>query len=131
MARRQSRIQQLSLDETNGTLEWFFDGQRVRPTGYDFGAAFVDSVYDRVFALENSFPKRRHVYSRLHVYSAEGKEIAVLGPPDEFQFYYLTSYSTVGVAVVCVAREPVDGWQDWHFGFDPKTKTLFRIAPAR
>jgi hypothetical protein len=119
-------IQDFVFEKDRRELAWAFEGERVQPAGGPYEQAVLDTVNDLVLALEagNGLPER------LHVFSGSGKEVASLGPPQGFQFYYLTRYPKLGAAVVCVAPEPVDGWRDWHFGFDRKSSKLFRHAPA-
>jgi hypothetical protein len=120
-------ITHFSFDKAQQLLQWSHDGEQIRVSGSGLEQAQLDAFNDRVFALEES----PTLPGRLHVFAATGKEIAVLNPPDGFQFYYLTPYPKLGMAVVCVAPEPVEGFRDWHFGFDPKKKgKLFRHAPA-
>jgi hypothetical protein len=119
-------IRDFTFEKTRRELAWVFEGERVQPAGGPFEQAVHDTVNDLVLALEagNSLP------DRLHVFSGSGTAMARLGPPQGFQFYYLTRYPRLGAAVVCVAAEPVEGWRDWHFGFDPGSGKLFRYAPA-
>jgi hypothetical protein len=89
--------------------------------------AMADTVNDRVLALQAA----QGLPVQLKVFSATGQEVAVLPPPEGFRLYYLTPYRKLGVAVVCVTTaEPVDGWQDWHFGLDLARRRLFRHAPS-
>jgi hypothetical protein len=124
---RASKIRDFVFDEKQHKLAWSCEGTRVEPAAKDFEQAMADPVHDLVLALEAA---PQGLPRRLHVFAAAGTEIATLDPPEGFQFYYLTPYEKLGVAVVCVTAEPVEGWRDWHFGLDPKTQKLFRHAPA-
>jgi hypothetical protein len=124
---RVSGIRDFVFDQKQHRLAWTCEGTRVEPDAKDVELAMADPVHDLIFALESA---AQGLPGRLHVFAAAGTEVAVLDPPEGFQFYYLTPYEKLGVAVVCVTAEPVEGWRDWHFGFDPKTRKLFRHAPA-
>ncbi len=119
-------IQNFVFDKAQGTLQWTAAGKRVQVAAAGFEQAQADATNDCVLALEATAT----LPSRLHVFASSGAVLATLGAPQGFQFYYLTPYPQLGVAVVCVTSQPVEGFRDWHFGVDLKQGTLFRHAPA-
>jgi hypothetical protein len=126
--KRTSKIQNFICDENLHILEWIYEGERIQLDAKDFDSAIVDNVNDRVFALEAG----ERLPTRLHIFSASGKEIVSLNPPDGYQFYYLGAYGEFGVSVVCITNVHLDEWGrgDSHFCFDPKTNNLFRVSLA-
>jgi hypothetical protein len=126
--KRASKIQDFIFDENHPAFEWVYEGERIQLDAKDFDSALVDNVNDRVFALGAG----ERLPTRLHIFSASGKEIVSLNPPDGYHFYYLAKYGEFGVSVVCITDVHLDKWGrgDWHFCFDPKTNKLFRVSLA-
>ena len=54
----------------------------------------------------------------LEVFDAEGHRRATIGPPEGFQFYYLTALPKGELSVVCLNVGAPDDWSDWHFRVD-------------
>jgi hypothetical protein len=119
-------ISDFVFGKSQGSLQWVNGGRKVRILAAGLEQAQADTVNDRVLALQAA----QGLPNRLKVFSATGQELADLPPPEGFQFYYLTPYSKLGVAVVCVTTEPVAGFRDWHFGLDLARRRLFRHAPS-
>lgn len=116
----------LSLDRQKGTLSWIFDGQDITIDCPGVDQAIISDKQRAIITLagEDNTP------SVLIAFAFDGSEIFRASAPSPFNFYYLSNHPEVDVSVVCVTREPIDGWRDWHFGVDVKQKKIFRHCPA-
>ncbi len=121
-----SDITDVVANKNNGTLTWKCRGLNVSITldGVDQAIADVKENVVVVLADVSDLPET------LLVFSCDGKKLASLSPPEGFQFYYLSEHPELGISVVCVTSDSIDGWHDWHFGVDLKGHNLFRHCPS-
>jgi len=113
------------LEVYGDKLSWKFSGDKVNVLQGEVAQALEDNQRNLVFALVGKSND-----SFLNVFSASGERLTVVQPPSGFSFSYLTKHPEVGVAVVAGADEKVQGWFDWHFGYDESDKVVFRYCPA-
>jgi len=119
-------VSEFLVEKNEGLIRWNLRKTPISIALRNIDQAMLDKINNTVFVLTgvNELP------TYLHIYSSDGVEIMRTMAPVGFQFYYLSEYPKQGVSIVCVADNPVDGWRDWHFGFDFQKKELFRINPA-
>lgn len=118
-----SVIEDLKFEKNSDSLGWICNGSRVCLSLKKVVQALLDDEKDLVVVLHGS--------EKISVFDCGGTELLKFDEPGEgFQFYYLVRHPDLGVAVVCLSPESVDGWRDWHFGIDIKNRTLFRYCPA-
>lgn len=110
------------------SVEWSFGEKAIRLPIDGVESAMFDDVNGCIFVLLRNggqFAKE------LRIFFPSGDEAARFKPPIGFNFFsYLTRYSDKGLAVVCSADFPVQGWRDWHFLYDIKGGQLEKYAPA-
>lgn len=119
-------INSLLVEKSEGLVEWRLGMEPISISLKDIDQAILNKASNIVLVLTG--PSR--LPDHLHVYSGGGLEIVKVIPPAGFRFYYLSEYAELGASIVCLTETPIDGWRDWHFGFDLKSKTLFRYGPA-
>lgn len=119
-------INSLVVEKSDGLIKWRLGMEPISISLKDIDQAILNKVSNIVLVLTgpNGLP------DHLHVYSGDGVEVVKTVAPVGFQFYYLSEYTGLGASIVCVAETPIDGWRDWYFGFDLKSKKLFRHGPA-
>jgi hypothetical protein len=119
-------IENFDVNKTEGILHWNFLSQQVSVAVKNIDQALADDVHKVIIVLSDAdkLPKS------LSVFSGDGEELFRITSSSELQFYYLSEHPELGVSVVCVFPDPVDGWRDWHFGIDFQKKELFRHCPA-
>lgn len=94
--------------------------------GFPIGSAIWWRLHGLILVLEES---RMDI---LHILNGDGKRYGDMAPPAEFLFYYLTTFCTWGVSVVCVpAGEYFPLAEDWHFVIDLERNQLNPMAPSR
>lgn len=120
----------LDLTLNDGDIHWTINGKIILAKRSKYTQALADESKNLVFALANNGKENEEDINLLHVFAENGTLIASLGPPNGYNFSYLTKHPEVGVAVVAGTNEKIDGWYDWHFGFDLTKKSLFRHCPA-
>lgn len=116
----------LNLELKNGRGSWIFDGQLITTSESGNVQILADEIKDLVFTLADGVVEQ----NQLNVFSKHGVLIRSLEPPEGYRFSYLTHHPEVNIAVVASADTKVDGWYDWHFGYDETKKELFRHCPA-
>lgn len=110
------------------SVGWSFGEKDIRPLIDDVESAMLDDVNGCVLVLLRNGEK---FAKELRIFFPSGDEAARFKPPIGFDFFsYLTRYPNKGLAVVCSADSPVDGWRDWHFLYDIKSGRLEKYAPA-
>lgn len=121
------RISELHTDGIS-TLGWIFDRNPIN-ISLD-GVNFIQADQERclIFVLKNK--DNENIPCKLNIFNEEGDIVAELNPPEGFKFYYLIPYPKLGVSVVCSTDNPINGWPDWHFGYDDQKRELYRHAPS-
>jgi hypothetical protein len=119
-------IENFDVNKTEGMLHWIFLNRQVSVAIKNIDQALVDDVHKVIVVLSDAdkLPKS------LLVFSGDGEKLFKITSSSELQFYYLSEHPELGVSVVCVFPDPVDGWRDWHFGIDFQKKELFRHCPS-
>ena len=74
--------------------------------------------------------KGENLPEKLIVLDKSGKEVEAVTSIDGFNLYYLSSHPKTEVSIVCVSDKPVDGFTDWHFGFDMRSHKFIRLNRA-
>jgi hypothetical protein len=108
-------------------IEWLLDAAQVSLNVPNILQAEMDGKQKSIFVLSgvaDSIPLE------LRVVSIDGQGVDLCVVPEGFSFSYLTHHPSLGVAVVASANEKVDGWYDWHFGYDQNKAELYRFCPA-
>lgn len=114
------------LKLTSNGASWKDGAIEIEVSSAGASQLLADSKKGLIFILINMNETNKF----LNIYSISGELLASLSPPSDFSFSYLTKHPDVGIAVVAGAKEKIDGWYDWHFGFDDLKKKLFRHCPA-
>lgn len=116
----------VNYDEDKSLITWKYNGrtQSLKLKSVDQYA--LDQKTGLILALTGA----DSVPDSLHFIDAKDGSYRSLRPPSGFDFYYLTNHPQLGVSVVCVSENPVEGWRDWHFSVDPGTNSLSRAIPA-
>lgn len=110
----------------DGSVRWKNRNEQIEVSNIGVFQADADQDKELVFLLVRK--SCDDVF--LKILSASGDCLAVLSPPIGFDFSYLSRHPDIGVAVVAGANQRVEGWFDWHFGYDEARKALFRHCPA-
>lgn len=107
-------------------VEWLFDSDQLSLDAPDVVQVEIDDERKLIFVMSggNSIPLE------LRVASIDGKSINLCVAPEGFSFSYLTHHPSLGVAVVASSNEKVEGWYDWHFGYDRAKAEFYRFCPA-
>jgi len=109
-------------------IGWNFEGKAIRILADDIEDAQFDDVNNVIFVLLRC--GQTHP-TELRILLPSGDQVERLSPPNGFKFFsYLTRYPEKGVAAIYSADDPVDGWRDWHFFYDKKSRSLTKCAPA-
>ena len=116
----------MHYDQTNSELTWEYGGHKQSVLLKAIEQYALDEQLDCIFALSGNGPGQE----KLYVIEAKSGDCKSVQPPSGFSFYYLTKHPKLGVSIVCVSDEPVEGWRDWHFSFDPGSIELKRAIPA-
>jgi len=119
-----NKIQNLVLREDSA--EWNYNNKKVVVPLEKIEQAEISDLTNSVYVLL----KGDRLPSILKIFSETGHEIETTSAPEGFQFYYLTQHPDLGVSIVCVTSNPIEGWRDWHFGYDFNKRSLFRHCPA-
>jgi hypothetical protein len=115
----------LDVDISDGVLSWKENGKKVSLNIAEASQAVGDNGRELVFVLVGNDNDKT-----LEVYSSSGDQIATIYAPESFSFSYLIKHPEVGTAVVAGSNQKVDGWYDWHFGYDEKKNVIFRHCPS-
>lgn len=111
-----------------GHICWIHNSKKVEIYDSNVVQALADEKKNNVIVLRKLSEKSDLL--ELRVLEPEGNSIVDLKAPEKFTFSYLTLHPELGVAIVAGANEKVDGWYDWHFGFDKNAKSIFKHCPA-
>lgn len=116
----------LVIDQENSSVSWTYQGVRISVPCLFVHQALLDEKRGLVVALT----KPSVGLAALVGFDCSGVVIFESPPPAGFSFGYLTMHPEVGIAVVCGADQPVDGWYDWHFSIKSPEGCLTRHCPA-
>ncbi|MBW3199337.1 hypothetical protein [Marinobacter nauticus] len=116
----------MHYDQTNSELTWEYGGHKQSVLLKAIEQYALDEQLDCIFALSGNGPGQE----KLYVIEAKSGDCKSVQPPSGFSFYYLTKHPKLGVSIVCVSDEPVDGARDWHFSLQPGSIELKRAIPA-
>ncbi|MGQ7273726.1 hypothetical protein [Marinobacter sp. V034] len=119
-------IKNLVSDSKKGKVSWRFKGELFSMEVEEIDQAIVDNKHNGIVILSG---KNNNLPTRLTAVLSDGSSFD-LSCPKKFSFYYLSEHAEIGISVVCVSPDPVNGWRDWHFGIDYEKKELFRHCPA-
>ena len=119
-------MSEVSYDEDQSIISWNYDGCKRSLKLKSVSQYALDERAGHIFALSvaGSVPED------LYLVDAKDGRYRSLRRPPGFVFYYLTSHPQLGVSIVCVSEELVEGWRDWHFSYDPVSNKLVRAIPA-
>ncbi|WP_298450336.1 hypothetical protein [uncultured Marinobacter sp.] len=116
----------VTYDGDNSKITWEYNGSRQSIELKAANQYALDEQTGFIIVLTGA-----HVVpDNLYLISVEDGSCKSVQQPSGFAFYYLTNHSKLGVSVVCVSDDPVEGWRDWHFSFDPASNNLIRAIPA-
>ena len=66
---------------------------------------------------------------RLLLFDADGAPAGAIASPPGYRLSHLVETAD-GLLVVGQGKAAVDGWHDWHFAVDVRSRTLNRAGPA-
>ncbi len=105
---------------------WYFGDKNIKVSypNIEQAIANVRQGYILVLLKGDNLPEQ------LIVLDGRGKEIENITSIDDFNLYYLSKHPKATVSIVCVSDSPVDGFTDWHFGYNLKEHKFTRLNRA-
>lgn len=111
---------------TDNDMCWYFGDESVQVSYPNVEQAIANKKQGYILVLLEG----ENLPEKLIVLDGTGKEIENIMSIDGFNLYYLSIHPKTEVSIVCVSDSPVDGFTDWHFGYNLKEHKFVRLNRA-